>query len=66
MLIEVNGGRRNGVDRRRIIVQIDFSDRRSGNERRSGFDRRSGFERRSPEGFRAIFGMDRRGSCFKT
>ena len=57
-----NGGRRRGFDRRQSSIDIDYLDRRSGYERRSGTDRRSGFDRRSSEGFRSIIGLDRRKS----
>ena len=58
------GGRRLSTDRRQILSEIDFDDRRSGGERRSGTDQRSGLDRRTRKGFRAMIGMDRR-KCFK-
>ena len=57
-----NGGRRSGSERRQSIVEIDFQERRFGDDRRYIPDRRRGFDRRSPEGFRRIAGIDRRTS----
>lgn len=63
MNLDTNGGRRSGFDRRQVIVEILFGDRRSGDDRRSGIDRRSGYDRRSSKGFRAMFvSIDRRAS----
>ncbi len=54
------GGMRKGEDRRKIVVYINFSDRRYNKDRRQGTDRRSAKDRRSPKGFRSISGIDRR------
>jgi len=55
-----NGGRRLRIERRLLCLPIKDPDIRSDSDRRSGFDRRNGLERRSPQGFREIFGIDRR------
>jgi len=60
MRIIDQGGRRSGTERRQILVQINFPDRRLSKERRSGVDRRSSLDRRSKKRFRSIVGMDRR------
>ncbi|MFC1858245.1 hypothetical protein ACFL9U_09500 [Thermodesulfobacteriota bacterium] len=60
MEIKDHGGRRSEIDRRVIIIQIGFPDRRFGSERRGGFDRRGGKDRRSNKGLRYLIGTDRR------
>jgi len=56
-------GRRLGVDRRRLSLPTEFSERRSPEDRRGGVERRSCLERRSSKGFRSLVGLDRR-KCF--
>jgi len=60
LYIKDNGGMRTGEDRRKVVVYLNFSDRRYNKDRRQATDRRSGKDRRSLEGFRSISGMDRR------
>ena len=42
VVIEDNGGRRSGLDRRRVWIPAYCPDRRSGQDRRGGLVRRSG------------------------
>jgi hypothetical protein len=42
VLIEDNGGRRSGLDRRRLWIPVYCPERRSGQDRRGGLERRSG------------------------
>ena len=55
-----NGGMRKIEDRRILNREVNFSDRRSGQDRRKCPDRRNGQDRRSPDGFRALLPNDRR------
>ena len=42
VLIEDNGGRRSGLDRRGLLIPAYCPERRSGQDRRGGLERRSG------------------------
>jgi hypothetical protein len=44
-----HGGRRSGIDRRKIVYDLHIPERRSGKERRSGLDRRKPAEPLAPE-----------------
>ena len=64
MDVKDNGGRRAGEQRRQVIEEIGFEERRIDSDRRIVRDRRCGFDRRTPLGFRYLSGMDRR-KCFR-
>jgi hypothetical protein len=42
VFVEDNGGRRSGLDRRRLWIPAYYPERRSGQDRRNGLERRSG------------------------
>jgi hypothetical protein len=44
-----NGGRRSGIERRKIVYTIHIPERRSGNDRRSGKDRRNELGTKRPD-----------------
>jgi hypothetical protein len=48
-IAENNGGRRSGIERRKIVYTIHIPERRSGNDRRLGKDRRNGLGTKRPD-----------------